>query len=214
MSVSAPIAGEVFTIVTQKYHTGNPSQKWINTWEVIHDGSSDYAGLVACKDAICQFEMDMAATTIYLEKSRISTFVPEAGYDPTSFVTSDENLPGQLSHVSDPLDLRAALFVRRQVAFGRQGKLFLRGFWEETNIDSIAGEWRISNQAGLNTNMQGLIGSSGLINHINALGVPPAYSLVLARREGTFTQTRYVTGMEIAGVAWNKMQHNPRRGIT
>jgi hypothetical protein len=221
MSVAVPAPNEVFTIVTQKYHIGNPSQKWVNTWEVVHDGSSDYAGLVACKDAICQFEMDMANVNVFLEKSRISTLKAESGYDPQSFVTSDENLPGQLAHTTDTLDLRAAAFIRRQVQFGRQGKLFLRGFFEEANLESSAGEWTVTDQVGLNTSMQALIGTSGLNNYVNLTGVVPAYALVLASIKRTavgdmpveIVQTRYVTGLEFAGVAWNKMSHNPRRAI-
>jgi hypothetical protein len=107
------------------------------------------------------------------------------------------------------------------VQFGRQGKLFLRGFFEEDNLDSAAGEWTVANQSGLNTNMQGLITSSGLSSYINLTGVVPAYALVLASIKlvdmGGFsqeqTETRYVTGLELAGVAWNKMSHNPRRAI-
>jgi hypothetical protein len=221
MSVAVPAPNEVFTIVTQKYHTGNPSQKWVNTWEVIHDGSSDYAGLVACKDAIVAFEVAMANTSVYVEKSRISTLAAETAYDPQSFVTADENLPGSITPSGEPLDLRAAAFIRRQVQFGRQGKLFLRGYLDESSVQSVAGEWSLVDQPALNGQVQTALSSSQLANYINLTGVVPAYALVLASTtwgaDGNMivetVNTRYVTGLELAGVAWNKMSHNPRRAI-
>lgn len=222
MSVANPSTGEVFTIVTQKYHQGNPSQKWVNTWEVLHDGTSDYTTLVSCKNAIVAFEAAMAQDTIWIEKSRISTLQSEQDYDPQSFVTADENVVGTISPSGDPLDLRAAAFIRRQVQFGRQGKLFLRGFLDETVVESVAGEWSLVDQLGLNGQVQTALTSSQLSDFMNLAGVPPAYSLVLATGKmvdlgnGLTTwqvSTRYVTGLELAGVAWNKMSHNPRRAI-
>jgi hypothetical protein len=221
MSVANPTNGEVFTIVTQKYHTGNPSQKWVNTWEVLHDGTSDYATLVACKDAIVAFEIAMANTSVYIEKSRISTLKAETDYDPQSFVTADENLPGSITPSADPLDLRAAAFIRRQVQFGRQGKLFLRGYLDESSVESVAGEWSLVDQPTLNGQVQTALSSSQLADYMNLAGVPPAFSLVLASIKRTavgdmpveLVQTRYVTGLEFAGVAWNKMSRNPRRAI-
>lgn len=168
MSILEPVAEEIFTISITKSLQANPAVRWRNTYEARFETGSTPAqdDLLGLADALLHYEQDLHLPGVTFVQTVISTYAQDSDpYDPLAFQTIPH--PGGLigqraAGGTDPLDLTAAFYVRRQVATGRQGKLFYRGVLVEGDVNSPAGTMRLTNPAIMQTLVDDAVTNNGL----------------------------------------------------
>lgn len=172
MSVIEPVVGEGFVFTLTKALIANPAIRWRNTYEAFFDegsspGSSALEDLAA---ALLEFEKIIHLTGVQFVQTTISTYaVDSTPYDPESFITIPHpaNTVGSRTiGQSQPLDLTAAFYVRRQVPTGRQGKLFYRGVLGENDVEAPAGVMRLSDVSAMQTMIDQALNSSDLSQYL------------------------------------------------
>jgi hypothetical protein len=202
VSALNPQSGEVLKVTVVKNHVNDVSDKFVSGYEFqakVQDlGPLGVENLV---DAVVLFEKAMARNTIEFDRAVVSTWVEEpGGYDPSQFVVFDLGGFGDLVPADD-LPLEACLLVRREVSSGRQGRLFVRGFLIEQDVEAVAGKWQLSNPAGVGTVLGTAVTSSGLDQYMGPTAVEFQMVLHGANKTGTL-YTRPVQGLAAAGVTW------------
>lgn len=204
MSILDPTPGEVFMIRLHKRLSTNPALSWVNTYEFLAGSTTEYTNLIACKDGLLELEEAIHLSDVQFFKSVISTWVEDGTpYDPTSFVSITEAGVGQRS-AADPEPLNVALRVNRQVATGRQGKLFYRRVLAESEVQSPAGSASLTTLAAgaLQTLMDGVIGGTTLAPYFDitdSLG-----NICMTDNAGN---TRLVTDLLVNGVSVVSYNH-------
>lgn len=124
-----------------------PNMVWSNTYELFKDpvGEVDFTEYQALAQRLASFEQDFHLTDVIFDRAVISTHVEDGEpYNPESFVTIPlGDVIGQRAGTSDPMSLHNVLFVRKNVSFGRNGKLYYRRCLRESDVTSPAGVPRI-----------------------------------------------------------------------
>lgn len=172
MSVIEPAIGEGFVFTLTKTLVANPAVRWRNTYEAFFDegASASSSALEDLAASLLEFEKIIHLSGVQFVQTTISTYAADSKpYDPESFVTIPhpadtvgERTIGQ----SQPLDLTAAFYVRRQVPTGRQGKLFYRGVLGENDVEAPAGRMRLSSIAGMQSMIDAALNSSDLSQYL------------------------------------------------
>jgi len=216
MSLLAPITGELFTLRVFKETDVSPTQVWSNAWEVQAQGATSLADLNEFAAAVVAFERGMSQDTVRFNRYVLSTWVPDGEpYDPETFTSQPLEGLGTVSSPPDAetLPLNVVLFVKREVATGRYGKLFLRRALDETEVSGRYGDWRIdpSALAVIETRVTTLLASSGLGDYL--AGGETGLRLVMAAvpSGGGAVVTRAVTDLTPAGcrtVRWNNRYYD------
>jgi hypothetical protein len=127
MPIDAVQSGEVFTIRTYKTHVGF---SWANTYEVqaAVEPVNSVTAIESLAAAFVSLEQQIHMSAVVIDRIVVSTYVPDGQpYNPSSFTTIPVSLPGQRVNTSEVLPLELALFVRRNAAVGRDGRLLYRG---------------------------------------------------------------------------------------
>lgn len=172
MSVIEPVVGEGFVFTLTKALVANPAIRWRNTYEAFFDGDGNL-GSAALEDlaaALLEFEKTIHLTGVQFVQTTISTYAEDSTpYDPESFITIPhpaDTVGVRTIGQSQPLDLTAAFYVRRQVPTGRQGKLFYRGVLGENDVEAPAGVMRLSSVSGMQSLIDGALNSSDLSQYL------------------------------------------------
>jgi len=134
MPINNILANEVFTVRIYKRLEG---QEWANSYEVqATDGSSDPAVAIGnLRNWLVGLERSIHLTDVFFDRITISTYQPDSQpYDPTRFTSYPIFQQGQRARSGDALTLAICLFVRREVSFGRSGKLLYRGVLQENDV--------------------------------------------------------------------------------
>jgi hypothetical protein len=214
MSVAQPQAQEVFQFMTVKYHSLNPSETWINTYEFrVEDPTGvDSGALSAIAAKLITFEKTITSDKILFDSTRVSTWLPEAEYDPESFVLYPASGMGHFVHTSDGVGLEMCLYIRRQTQFGRQGRLYMRGVLDEAQIEAEAGSWRLAAPPSTDTMVQDALTSSGVAAYLPGGDLTDRVSMVMAGKSKSGVVTvRQVQSLDVAGIALRKLTRNRRR---
>jgi hypothetical protein len=126
-------SGEIITVKTYKI-VPNAEIAWANTYEFVSisditDPISASNALKALADTIRDFEVSILVDSFVFDRVVLSTYVPDGvPYNPYSFVSVPYNKAGDYYVPgATPLPLQFAVLVKRQVNYGRQGNLLLRG---------------------------------------------------------------------------------------
>lgn len=206
MSVTVPVIGELFTVRIRKHHTEDPSTVWFNNYELYVREAATGEQLLAAKEFIMAWEAELLLQTGVIDQSTISTWVEEpGGYDPFSFITTPENIPGIRPLTGgDDMDLQVCWYVRRAVTSGRTGKVFLRNSLLTTEVATQGGKYRLANPASMNTIMVDAIATSN-IDSLMASTFP--IDLVMVPESGTFALGRDVINLVSAGVTLVNTNH-------
>jgi hypothetical protein len=134
MPINNILADEVFTVRIYKRLEG---QEWANSYEVqATDNSSDPTIPIGnLRNWLVGLERAIHLSDVSFDRITISTYQPDSQpYDPTRFVSFPIFLQGQRARSGDALTLAICLFVRREVSFGRSGKLLYRGVLQEGDV--------------------------------------------------------------------------------
>lgn len=172
MSVIEPQPGEGFVFTVVKSLVSNPAVRWRNTYEAFFtsQGEAQPGSLLSLAEKLLAFEQAMHLTGVQFVQTTISTYRAEtAEYDPASFITIPhpaDTIGLRTIGASQPLDLTAAFYVRRQVPAGRQGKLFYRGVLGENDVEAPAGRMRLSSVSGMQDLVNTALDDSGLNDHL------------------------------------------------
>jgi hypothetical protein len=134
MPINNILANEVFTVRIYKRLEG---QEWANSYEVqATDASSDPTISIGnLRNWLVGLERSIHLTDVFFDRITISTYQPDSQpYDPTRFTSYPIFQQGQRARSGDALTLAICLFVRREVSFGRSGKLLYRGVLQENDV--------------------------------------------------------------------------------
>jgi hypothetical protein len=207
MSVAVPAAGEIFIFRTFKQHVNNQNDYFTNVWEFqAKDPAPNQSELVTLGNNLVVFEKSMTTDEILHDRFIVSEWTPTGDYDPYDMMSVSTGGSGALTTATNGLPLEACLFIRRSVATGRQGKLLLRGALTEADVESNAGDWILSDEAAMASDMNSRIASSGLSDYMGAPSASAGLQMVMhgvTKAGAVFT--RPVIGMSVGGVSWAKM---------
>lgn len=204
MSATDPQQGEILRLSIFKYHENTISDKFVTGYEFQALGTGlGIVGVNQLVNNVVNFEKEMTRNTISFDRAVVSTWAEEpGGYDPSQFVVVDLTGTGTISGSSADLPLEAALFVRRTVASGRQGKLFLRGYLSETRVENNSGQWVLSDPAAAQNALDTAI-STSITGYLGGAAVDWQMVLHGANKAGTL-YTRPVLSLGVVGVTWAK----------
>lgn len=208
MSVANPQPLELIRVQTVKFHSNNPSQEFVNTWELQAADSPDLSlGMLnGVVDKIVDFEKTMSRTTIGFRRVVISTYEEElGGYDPAQFVSRDLEGIGAIAGGTADLPLEACLHVTRKVPTGRQGKLFIRGYLSENDVQSVSGNWRLADPSAVETDLVSAVNTSSLNETLG--GADPFFIVMVGENTSGVRHVRTVQNLGVVGVAWVKLNH-------
>lgn len=204
MSATDPQQGEILRVSVFKYHENTISDKFVTGYEFQALGTGlGIVGVNQLVNNVVNFEKEMTRNTISFDRAVVSTWAEEpGGYDPSQFVVVDLTGTGAIAGSNTDLPLEAALFVRRTVASGRQGKLFLRGYLSETRVENNSGQWVLSDPAAAQNALDAAI-STSITGYLGGAAVDWQMVLHGANKAGTL-YTRPVLSLGVVGVTWAK----------
>jgi hypothetical protein len=197
MPINSIAQDEVFTVRIYKRLEG---QEWANSYEVqAAVASSDPTIMIGnLQNWLIGLERSIHLTDVFFDRITISTYQPDSQpYDPTRFVSLPIFQQGQRARSGDALTLAICLFVRREVRFGRSGKLLYRGVLQEGDV---AGYRSALLTASINS----------LQNTINTAwsARPASWRLVLASGTPTPTDVREVVNLGVSAFTTVKKLDN------
>lgn len=205
MSVVNPLNNEGFVFTIVKSLVANPAVRWRNTYEAFFtDGGEPLSSvLLDLAGKLLNFEQQLHLTGVQFVQTTISTYLPETeDYDPESFVTIPhpaDTIGERTIGASQPLDLTAAFYVRRQVPTGRQGKLFYRGVLGENDVEAPAGRMRLTSVSSMQSLVDTALSSSGLNEHLYPLSTGNLMLSMTSTLKSGSVIHRQVSGLVAAG---------------
>lgn len=214
MSVAQPQPQEVFQFMTVKYHSLNPSERWINTYEfrVEEESGVETGALAAIAAKLIDFEKWITSDRILFDSVRVSTWLPEQDYDPESFVLYPASGTGLFVHTSDGVGLELCLYIRRQTSYGRQGRLYMRAVLDEAQVEADAGAWRLADPIATDALVQDGLTNSGVAAYLPGGDLFDRVSMVMAGKSKTgAVSIRQVQAFDVVGTALRKLTRTRRR---
>lgn len=214
MSVATPESQEVFQFMTVKYHTLNPLEKWINTYEfrIEEVNGVESGALAAVATKLVDFEKTITSDKVEFDSVRVSTWLEEQFYSPESFVLYPASGTGHFVHTSDGVGLELCLYIRRQTAFGRQGRLYMRGVLDEAQVEADAGSWRLADAIATQTMVDDALSLSGVGAYLPGGDLYDRISMVMAgESKDGLVSIRTVDSLDVAGIALRKLTRARRR---
>jgi hypothetical protein len=173
---------------------------WVNRHEITSEAGllGDANAINAVANAFGFYHANTMLNLYRVDRVVISTYGPDLPWPP-GFATVPGPWGGQRSPAgSEPLPLECALFVRRNVVRGRDGKMFLRGTLTAAQVD------RFGN---VDSNLQALVNQQGdnLLAALEAAGT----RMVMASGPIAAVQTRDV--INLRAVNFRTLQFRTRR---
>jgi len=191
MPIDAVQTGEIFTIRTYKAYTGFG---WANTYEVqaATEPVNSVTAIEALASAFVSLERQIHLVGVIIDRVVVSTYIPDGEpYNPSSFTTIPVSLQGQRLAPAEVLPLEMALFVRRNAATGRDGRLLYRGCLMES--DMSASNFRpLMTSAAVNT-FQTIVGT-----WFTTTFPQNQWNIVLASGKPNPTNVRQVVGLQVS----------------
>jgi len=182
--------GEVVTVRIYKQYVGFA---WANNYEVqattnINQPSQSLAQMV---DRLVVLERIVHLQGVIIDRVTVSSYVPDSQpYDPDTLATYPYSLSGQRSIQGEVLPLELCLFIRRNVDFGRDGRLLYRGCLTENDMSATA--FRPLLSSATVTNLQ------NAINNWFQQGIGSEWVLVMASGTPQPTSIRRVVGLQVS----------------
>jgi hypothetical protein len=182
--------GEVVTVRIYKQYVGF---SWANNYEVaattnINDPAQSLAAMV---DRLVALERLLHLQGVIIDRATVSSYAPDSQpYDPDTLTTFPYSLSGQRSAPGEVLPLELCLFVRRNVNFGRDGRLLYRGCLTENDMSAAAFRPLLTTQTV--NNLQ------NAINNWFQQGISPGWVLVMASGTPQPTSIRRVVGLQVS----------------
>ena len=190
MSLSTIIQGEIFTVRSYKQHVGFA---WANNYEVeaTQDISNPSTELEFLANRIVELEKNLHLAGIIIDRVTISTYVPDSlPYNPNNVATFPFSVTSTRPAPAEVLPLELCLFVRRNVNFGRDGRLLYRGCLHEGDM-SASGFRPLITPAAVNS-------LQNIINNWRSVGLGNAFRLVMASGFPAPSNVRPVVGLQVS----------------
>jgi hypothetical protein len=184
--------------------TTAPSPEWSNRYDLSVVGTPTTQDLEdSCFD-ILDLERSLHLGSVGFNRMVLSTYQADSSpYDPTALLTMALSVSGLKAASGDPLDLRVALFVRRQVDVGRIGKLLYRGSLSEGEVSAPAGIVALSNEA--NTSLNGVINTWEAGSGLEFMSATGPLLMVMLNNGGS--TARIVRSLSVGGATITKQNH-------
>ena len=203
MSVTSPTAQERFTLSIFKYHVSRPDKIWVNTYELRAGDSPTAAEIANVALNLVNYEREFHLTTTRFDRWVLSSWVEDSNpYNPDAFVSTSLSVNGLADVGSgDTEPLQMVLFVKRQVASGRYGKLFYRNVLREEDVVTVAGIPTLSNPVAMQNRIDDAVDNNDLAEELSNDD-----SIERITMESTGS-SRNVTGFVVAGVRFVSLDH-------
>jgi hypothetical protein len=127
MTLAVITQGEVLTVRSYKQSLG---YLWANNYEVeaTQDITNPSTSLEFLATRIVELERALHLSGAVIDRVAISTYVPDSQpYNPNTLAVFPFSVNGTRTGPGNVLALETCLFVRRNVVFGRDGRLLYRG---------------------------------------------------------------------------------------
>jgi len=190
MSLSTILQGEVFTVRSYKQYVGFA---WANNYEVeaTQDIPNPSTELEFLANRIVELEKNLHISGITIDRVTISTYVPDSlPYNPNNVATFPFSVFATRQAPSEVLPLELCLFVRRNVDFGRDGRLLYRGCLHEGDMSATAFRPLLTNSA--------VNSLQNIINNWRAVGLGNAFRLVMASGFPAPSNVRPVVSLQVS----------------
>lgn len=206
------ITSTQITVRTMKRAVANPDWTWQNNYEfVLGTANGEPAAWEAFLDAIVAAERPLHNGTVEFVRAVASTYTAEEGYQPQSmFVREINNLLGTRTTSGDALPRHAVLHLKKDAAYGRAGKMFLRGCLTETDVQTGSSlDWQLT--PGATTALQTAANTfyTAIMNAITTLGGAGSYWAMIGTASGIpdTTLIRQVRSVTARSVSINRAHH-------
>ena len=136
MTLAVINQGEVLTVRVYKQSLG---YLWANNYEVeaTQDIANPSTALEFLATRIVELERGLHLSGAIIDRVAISTYVPDSQpYNPNTLAVFPFSVPGTRTGPGSALALEMCLFVRRNVIFGRDGRLLYRGCLTDQQVSS------------------------------------------------------------------------------
>jgi hypothetical protein len=136
MTLAVITQGEVLTVRVYKQCLG---YLWANNYEVeaTQDIANPSTALEFLAARIVELERGLHLSGVIIDRVTISTYVPDSQpYNPNTLAVFPFSVPGTRTGPGSALALEMCLFVRRNVTFGRDGRLLYRGCLTDQQVSS------------------------------------------------------------------------------
>jgi hypothetical protein len=136
MTLAVINQGEVLTVRVYKQSLG---YLWANNYEVeaTQDIANPSTALEFLATRIVELERGLHLSGAIIDRVAISTYVPDSQpYNPNTLAVFPFSVPGTRTGPGSVLALEMCLFVRRNVIFGRDGRLLYRGCLTDQQVSS------------------------------------------------------------------------------
>lgn len=189
-------------VVVQYAPTDGPDYVWANTHEFTAAPGllGDAQATRAIASAFATYHQSLLNVRYGVDRVVLATYGPDLPWPP-GFAVENFRVRGTGPAYGPPLPLSTALFVRKEVQRGRDGKSFLRGFFTEGMLD---GE-EIRNESGRAIPQYINDRGDALIAALSNAGA----TMVLASGPVTAVQTRAVTALRAVNA--RSLQYRTRR---
>jgi len=191
MPIDAVQAGEIFTARVYKQYGG---YAWANTYEVqaVAAPVNSITAIESLASSLVSLESQLHLVSVIIDRVVVSTYIPDGEpYNPSAFTTIPVSTAGIRNIPSDVLPLELCLFVRRNAATGRDGRVLYRGCLTED--DMIATGFRPLMRDSARNSFQ------TVINTWYTTTFPSSeWTIVLARGTPTPTNVRTVLGLQVS----------------
>jgi len=190
MSLSTILQGEVFTVRSYKQYVGFA---WANNYEVeaTQDIPNPSTELEFLANRIVELEKNLHISGITIDRVTISTYVPDSlPYNPNNVATFPFSVFATRQAPSEVLPLELCLFVRRNVDFGRDGRLLYRGCLHEGDMSATAFRPLLTTSA--------VNSLQNIINNWRAVGLGNAFRLVMASGFPAPSNVRPVVSLQVS----------------
>jgi len=136
MTLATITQGEVLTVRTYKQYL---SYLWANNYEVeaTQDITNPSTSLEFLATRIVELERGLHLSGIVIDRVAISTYVPDSQpYNPNTLAVFPFSVNATRTGTGSALPLEMCLFVRRNVVFGRDGRILYRGCLTDTQVST------------------------------------------------------------------------------
>jgi hypothetical protein len=190
MTLSTINQGNVLTVRSYKQFAGFA---WANNYEVeaTQDITNPVSALQFLVERIAFLERDIHLNSVVIDRITVSTYIPDSRpYNPNTLAVYPLSINCTRPVPANVLPLELCLFVRRNVDFGRDGRLLYRGCLTED--DMFAQSFRPL----ITTNAVNSIQS--IINSWRTVGVGSSFRLVMASGFPNVSNVRTVVGLQVS----------------
>jgi len=190
MTLAVINQGEVLTVRVYKQSLG---YLWANNYEVeaTQDIANPSTALEFLATRIVELERGLHLSGAIIDRVAISTYVPDSQpYNPNTLAVFPFSVPGTRTGPGSVLALEMCLFVRRNVTFGRDGRLLYRGCLTDQQVSS----------SGLRAVLlpTAVTFYQNVINSWRSIGLGNEFRLVMASGLPIPTDVRQVVNLQVS----------------